>query len=210
MAQKPLKISDVRIEIMPRQYLSWSQLDLFERNPEKYKQTYLFGERFTSHNMELGGRVASALEHNDSEGDVAIQHILNFMPAYPLREHEIRAEFEGIPLMGKLDGFDPEGLRIGEYKTGVKWTQGMVDKSGQLTFYTILAWKKYGKLPNDIKLHWAQTEYDGNGIIRLVGDIRTFQAQRNMKDILMMFNRMKRAWIGIYEMCLAEQKSVFK
>jgi hypothetical protein len=90
-------------------------------------------------------------------------------------------------------------LRIGEFKSGRSWTQGMVDQHGQLTFYALLVWLKYGTLPKNIYLHWAKTDEDMQGNLKLTGDIKTFATQRSLKDLILFSKRIKTAWAGICE-----------
>lgn len=185
----------------PRGYLSWSQLQLFEKDPNMYYQVYIEGlDQFRTKYLELGKRMATGLENGfDEEHDPLFEMMIVFMTGYKNREFEINAEFEGIPLKGKLDGFNENKLEIGEYKTGKKWTQSMVDQSGQLTFYALLVWLKYGKLPNKIQLHWARTDEDMEGKLHLTGEIKTFNTTRSLKDLILFSKRIKTAWKGICE-----------
>ena len=182
----------------PRDYLSWSQLTAFERG--EYKEIYLMGRQLDNKYLRLGKKVADAMEVGES-GEAGIEFLVNFFPKYQKREFGLRTTFEGIPLYGKLDGFDmPPTPKIGEYKTGTKWTQSMVDASGQLTFYAILVWKCYGiKVEHiPIELHWAQTEPDGDEM-RIAGPIKSFKTKRTMRDVLARYTRMNKAWEGIQE-----------
>ena len=210
----------------PRPYLSWSQLSLFEKDPNLYYQVYVEGlDQFRTKYLELGKRMADVLENGfDEEHDPMFEYIGMFMPSYPHREFQIPRlinegeksgckcskclargiekplVFEGVPLYGKLDGFDDKTLTIGEYKTGKKWTQGMVDKADQLTFYTLLVWLKYKKFPKKIFLHWARTDEDLEGNLKLVGEIKTFETKRRLADLILLSKRIKNAWKGINEM----------
>lgn len=217
---KYLSVSDVQLSIMPRPYLSWSQFNLFEHSPEKYRKVYFAGKRYDNEAMQIGSIVDKAIEKQETD-DKMIAHLMNFIPKYPKRQFEIPAlsknkkvnmgylkplYFSGIPVYGVLDGFKPKPITIGELKTGVKWTQSMVDHSDQITFYDMLVFAKFGSLAKDIFLHWAKTQIDENGNVRLLGDVQTFRTERNMTDIVRLYARMKRAWIGIYQMAKEEQK----
>lgn len=186
----------------PRGYLSWSQLNLWEHDQNMYYQVYIENvDMYRTKYLELGKKMACALENGFSEdGDPMLELMIVYMPAYPAREYDIKQEFEGIPLVGKLDGFDEATLTVGEYKSGKKWTQAMVDQHGQLTFYALLVWLKYGKLPNKIFLHWARTDEDMEGNLKLTGDIRTFETKRSLKDLILFSKRIKTAWAEICEL----------
>lgn len=185
----------------PRGYLSWSQLNVWEKDPNEYYNIYVEGlDHIGSKYIEVGKRMAEALEHgHDKEHDPTYETLGVFLPHYPKREFEIRASLDGIPLLGKLDGFDPKTLTIGEYKTGKNWTQAMVNSSGQLTFYALLVWLKYKKLPGGILLHWARTDEDFAGELFLTGETRDFTTRRALADIIVFTKRVKAAWKGICE-----------
>lgn len=112
----------------------------------------------------------------------------------------MKANLDKIPLFGKLDGWNSRGRVIGEYKASKKWTQGMADKSGQLTFYALMTWLKYNKLPSKIFLHWAETTEDEMGELCLNGNYKTFETKRTLKDIILFSTRITKAWAGIIEM----------
>src|SRR5574343_855975 len=186
----------------PRGYLSWSQLNRWEKDPNMYYQVYFEGlDQFRTKYLELGKRMATTLENGfDCERDPLFEMLAAFMPAYPRREFDVKANFEGIPLVGKLDGFNEKTLKVGEYKTGKNWTQSMVDQTGQLTFYALLVWLKYKKLPKEIFLHWARTDEDMEGNLKLTCDIKTFKTSRSLKDLILFSKRIKLAWEGICEL----------
>jgi hypothetical protein len=182
----------------PKGYLSWSQLSLYERSQDEYYKQYIQGySGYNSKYMSLGKRLSEAREKG-SDSDNVIDYLANFMQTYPKREYEIRATFEGIPLFGKLDGWNPYKKIIGEDKSGKKFTQAMADNLGQLTMYSLLVWCKYKKFP-DIRLHWAET-VEENGIVRFTGKFKTFETKRDLKDIIKFSKRLKVAWAGICEM----------
>lgn len=188
----------------PRPHLSWSQIQLFERSPELYAQKYLFGkDEEKSEAMRLGKRLSEVLEIQAKTGDDALDNLITLFPHYPEREYEIVSQLDGVevPLFGVLDGFDPESLRIGENKSGKLWTQEMVDESGQLKMYALLVWLKYGKMPGAILLHWAPTQYNDDGELKFVGEIKSFEANITLKDVLTFSDRVRDVWGGIKKLC---------
>ena len=190
--------------LSPRPYLSWSQIQLFERSPDLYAQKYIYGkEEVRSEAMLLGKRLSEALEIREKTGDHALDNLIAFFPYYPEREYEIKVQMDGVevPLYGVLDGFDPANLRIGENKSGRLWTQEMVDESGQLKMYALLVWLKYEKMPSEIMLHWARTQYNDEGNLEFVGEINSFQADISLEDVLLFTGRVRKAWAGIKELC---------
>ena len=185
----------------PRGYLSWSQLSLWEQDSELYRRIYIDGlKRHEGEHLRIGKALTQRLETGEEAEDKMIEHIAILLPKYEKKAHEIKADFYGIPVLGKLDCFNRKGLVVGEVKTGRHWSQKMVDKSGQLTFYSMLVWLKYKKLPSNIILHWAETNYDENGDLIITGKIKTFATKRTISDIILLRGRIKKCWKGIIKM----------
>ena len=185
-------------QITPRKYLSWSQLNLFEKSPKEYSRLYLEGRKRPDNKyIQLGKKLADRLETGLPSGDKTIEHVVNFLPKTKKQEFEITVSRFGVPLLGRLDGFDPRSKKITEHKTGKKWTQKMVDSLGQLTFYSCLVWAKYKVLPKKIVLHWLETKENEFGELYLTGKIKTFKTKRAYVQIALMSCRIKKAWKGI-------------
>lgn len=184
----------------PRPYLSWSQINLFERDPNMYVRKYIFAqEEFQSEAQRVGKRLAQALESQQKTGDDAMDNLVSLFPAYPHREVKMEATLDGVdvPLYGVLDGYDPHLRRIGEYKSGRLWTQEMVNESGQLKMYALLVWLNSRQLPSEIKLHWARTQYiEGKGV-ELTGEVQSFDAEISLEDLHAFSARVRRVWDGI-------------
>lgn len=181
----------------PRPYLSWSQLNLLERDPMRYVEHYMMGYEIVGNKpMELGKEVATALETGVPHTDPGIIFLQEFLPEFKHREYEIKDVMAGeVPILAKLDGFDDAELGIDEVKTGKLWTQAQVDKADQLTFYAMAVWLKYKKLPKRITLHWARTQYnEDTEEYEITAEITTFTTTRELADILKMVSRCNRAW----------------
>jgi hypothetical protein len=173
---------------------------LYERSPELYARKYIYGdEEAPSEAMRLGKKLAQALELQAVTGDDALDNLRSLFPTYPQREFKIEATLEGleVPLFGILDGFDAEQLRIGEYKSGLLWDQKMVDESGQLKMYALMVYLKYERLPTEILLHWARTQYNEAGLLELTGEIKSFQTEVTRQDLITFSTRVREAWAGI-------------
>lgn len=184
--------------ITPRKYISWSQLQLFEKSPSKYAERYLEGiPLYPNKYLRLGKKLATRLETGKNSGNDLIEHVALMIPTYQHYEYKIEIDYKGIPLLMKLDCFTTRQRKLGEVKTGKKWTQRMVDKLDQLTFYATGVWLKFGVLPKKIFLHWAETKEDKNGKLRLTGKTKTFETTRTLVDIVRFRIRIKNAWEGI-------------
>ena len=187
------------MKIKRRDYFSWSQLNAWEKNPNIYYEMYVMGMEapFTKW-MKKGKDLAEYLEKGTGD-DEDIKQVADFIPRYKKSEFEIKTKLEEINLLGYLDSFDPDELKIYEYKTGKKYTQGMANRLGQLDFYALLVYLKYKKLPKSIKLIWIETETIDDEV-KFTGKIKTFEVKKTMKDIIKIIGRIHKAVKGIKEM----------
>jgi len=196
--------------LTPREYISWSQLSAYETSPYQYAKRYIYEDNPENPRMKLGRDVAEMLEEGIEQEDKELEFFRTFLPEYPEKEYKIEGEISGIKILGKLDGWDEKNLHIGEYKTGAKgtWNQKRVDEHGQLSFYALLVYLKYGKLPKRITLHWLPTAITPEKGLHLTGDIHHFETTRTQKDLIDIGARIKRAWKGIIELCDEEYKAI--
>lgn len=194
----------------PRPYLSWSQFDKWTRNPNEYIRHYLYGDpEWTNPYMQIGLMVADMLEHDDAKGDPTMEHFRAFLPRYPYHEFAIDRPFAGMRFAGKLDGWDPATRTVGEYKTGLDWSQERADSHRQLDFYCLLVWLLTGSMPERLLLHWIPTRINFFTLQpELTGDIRTFETMRTKHDMLKMAADAKRVWREIGKRCAEERRSM--
>lgn len=139
--------------------------------------------------MEFGSKVSKALEEGKDTGDALVDAVVALLPAYSLREHEIRVTLKTpsgtVDLLGRLDTFDPVAPRFREYKTGrTQWDQNKAKKHRQMPHYGTLVYLKYSKLPTEAWLDWAETELDDNGDVRFTGNLKSFHVKLGMQEIL--------------------------
>src|SRR3990167_3799267 len=130
----------------PRPHLSYSQLMLWEKNPELFKEKYLEGRVLgTNRGQSLGKEIAEALENDTETGDIVKDLVLAQIPSYELRDKEIRMMLlglvtsrgrktdEDVPLLIKPDSCKADHSAFLEVKTGLQgtWNQGKVNKDDQ-------------------------------------------------------------------------------
>ena len=73
--------------LLPKGYISWSQLNLFERSPKQYRKHYILGEpSFINDAMVYGKKLADALEGNDAGDDETITMLVELLPKYKVME----------------------------------------------------------------------------------------------------------------------------
>lgn len=191
----------------PRPYLSYTQMSLWERSPERYKEIYLEDGRIPiNRGMAYGKQIATALESGEDGNDILNSLVIASIPKLNAMEYPIEAELNGVPLYGKLDSFNSKTKKaFKEYKTGRSpWTQKLVDGNDQITFYCTLIYARYGLRPEglDIELVYIPTDYNGQGQIEPTGKIERFKTRRNFIEIMKMSARQKKAWEGIEKMCI--------
>jgi len=197
--------------LLPRGYLSWTQLNTFERSPKQYYKHYILGEpSFVNDAMIFGKKLADALEGKDAGDDESITMLVALLPKYKVMEKELKAVIRGVNIMGKIDNFEPRKNPFKEYKSGmVKWTQAKVDKHGQLLFYATLIYLVYGVIPPKIELVWAETKRDDQGEIYGTGRIEVFERKIKLVDILKFMARIHKVAKGISRMYQEEIKKTF-
>ena len=172
----------------PRGYLSWTQVDMWMRSPDRYIRQYVHGAAgFENSGMTFGKEASEALEGAETD-DAAMEALVAILPHYAKREHEIRATLatpEGdVVLLGKLDTFGMDPIRFREYKTGrVAWTQAKADRHKQLRHYAALIYLFFGRLPSEAWLDWAET-VEEDGVVRLTGRIVSFKVEITLLDVL--------------------------
>lgn len=167
--------------------LSWSSYSAWKSGKDTYRKRYYASERpsFETAETIFGKKIGKYLE----DGHKEVAHVEKY--SHP--EHKISVEIEGVKIIGYLDNFDPIKKRFIEYKTSHKnkegkhnWTALTVAKHKQLDFYSMLIQEKYGKVQNQCKLIYLETqesfiEYKGRKLesvnkgLKLTGDVRVFK-----------------------------------
>ncbi len=154
---------------LPKKYLSYSQYALWKKNRDQYRARYYENAPpFETAETIFGKNIAETLEDKNL---VEKHPVLSLIPRYSEPEYSVKVEIEGIPLMGYLDSYDPEGHAICEYKTGhlsidgkVPWNDVKVAKHEQLPFYSLLIKTAHGKVDPKVKLVWIETKFKNKNI----------------------------------------------
>lgn len=175
----------------PRPYLSWSSMDLFERNPKKWLEVYFYGEkRRINRGMAFGRTMAEGLESGDLTGDPVLDLVMERLPKFEIMDKVLQdpkgAEVDyfepvsgkwikvkvpvlnsngyRIPILIRPDSLKKDETGFKEYKTGQEpWTQAKVDKHGQMDFYGTGIYLKTGKIPVENELVYVETGKRANG-----------------------------------------------
>ena len=179
--------------LLPKKYLSYSQINLWKWSPLKYKKIYFEGEEYpTNQAMDFGKNFAEIMEGKKKTDDIIVQGVMCQIPKYDTAEKEIKTKIEDINLLGYLDSYCSKTHNFYEYKTGkMDWTQNKVDKADQITFYAMLIYLKYKVIPENIGLIWAETEIEDN-MVRFTGNVKRFETNRALVDVLKMMAEIKK------------------
>lgn len=173
---------------LPKAYLSYSQLRVWLEDKRAYRNRYYLGlESPPSRALLFGSEIADALEKGTA--------VLPSLVTYPVREHQIKIDVEGVPFFAWIDTYWPEKRKFREYKTGQltregkdRWTQKEVDAHLQLDVYSTLIEEKEGHVDPECHLDWLEvkrkkktfTDWLGNVIetetadLELTGRVESF------------------------------------
>jgi hypothetical protein len=171
--------------ILPRTYLSWSQMNCFLTSPARFRKEYFEnGPRLTSKYLSFGKDVHKLIEDNKHKD------ILPDLVVYDVRELEIRVDVQGVPILAYIDSYDPTNNVFRDTKTGiVPWDKAKVIKLGQLPFYAVALKHKYGKVPEYCHLDWLQSKEGKKDDAEVVDFWRTNESELNLTGYMKSFQR---------------------
>lgn len=196
---------------IPSNWISWSQISLFECSKKDYIKQYIYGEKWNGNKYtELGKKFAEAVEKNKSN-DPIISFLISSLPKYPQREYEMKTPItinkKHITLFSKVDGIDVQNKSLGEYKTGKLWTQERADKHEQLLFYHLVYYLMYNTMLDNIHLYWVETKEENNEI-GLTGKFDIFEVKHTKIDLLNYKLKVKKLIKGIMELYAQELNKI--
>lgn len=191
----------------PKDYLSYSQMRLWQTSPKAYVEKYVYGKaNFTNRAMAFGKSVSTALEEGDMTGDMGLDILLLDLPRFENMEYPLKSILkqgkEEVPLYSQLDSAKTDLTGFKEYKTGVtNWTQRKVDEDPQITFYATSIYIKTGKIPTDMELVHIVTEQDHETLkISATGAMHRFPTKRTTLQVLKCMVEIRKVWKEISEM----------
>ena len=160
--------------------LSWSQINNFKYNKEKWYEKYVLGieEKTNTPEQEFGKIFAKSCEDRKPIAPVTL---------YSEVEYPIEATIFDIPMVGYIDTYEPMKAFI-DHKTGVKeWTYKRVREHGQLKMYALMLFLMFKVKPENLKiaLEWVETKKE-NDVISFVEPVQVkhFDVDITMRDIM--------------------------
>ncbi len=167
---------------LPRGYLSYTQMELWQADPKRYKALYFDNRdelRVSNRGQEYGKVVADALEKGVETGDLLTDSATLLLPKYDLQDQEFFAEVKTkdgwLKLICKPDTMDSKTYVFREYKTGkLPWTREKAQNHPQMIYYAVGIWQKYGVKNEKAHLDWIETEQVDTQIVP-TGRVETFE-----------------------------------
>lgn len=175
--------------LLPRGYLSSSQVELWEKSPERYRKDYFengprLDTKYTRFGKEVHGRLEDGTHHD----------LLPGMTVYPERELKVLVEIRGVPVLSYIDGYDPSDHSFGDYKTAkTPWTPAKLQKSEQMLLYAAVLRKLRGTTPSVCRIHWIGTKEHSDDPdpfwaevdrkVTLTGETRTLERRFDEREV---------------------------
>ncbi len=190
---------------LPKGYLSYSQIQLWKTDPEKYIDIYMDGRdelRTTNMGQDYGKVVATALEKGGDTGDLLTDSAMLLLKKYDVADEEIRVEYKTkygwLVVLAKPDTRNSKTNEFREYKTGkYAWTAKKAQDHPQMIFYAMAIYLKFKTALKEAYLDWIETEqvevtrFDDTGRhiitvkeIRPTGRVESFRVTFTLKQIL--------------------------
>ena len=188
---------------LPKEYLSYSQIQLWKNDRKRYIAHYMDGNKSGINNsgMEYGKVVADALEKGVETGDLLTDAAMLLIPKYDIADKEIRATVKSkdgsFDIIGRPDSLDSATKAFYEFKTGKgKWTANKAQRHPQMVFYALLIYLAYGVVLTEASLIWIEThdvveQYGPEDwltgekkSVKPTGHVETFKVTFTLADIL--------------------------
>lgn len=171
--------------VLPKTYLSWSQMEIWEKNPERYKREYFenakkldtkylqFGkgiaklvEDLCNIQKQTGDKTSALKQLVEAQGlDFDTETVLRELETEGTSEYEIKAVVGEVSVLSYMDKYRDWDNTFLEYKTAKKtkegkdsWNQAKVQKHGQLLFYAVGLKAITGKMPEYCDLVAIETK----------------------------------------------------
>lgn len=160
--------------------LSHSQLSSWEYSPEQWYTSYWLGQRQPpTPEMLAGSRIGDSIGTDESL-------VPDLVPP-GVKEFEMRAEWNGIPLVGYADHYCPDTFILSENKTSPnksRWTQKKTDEHKQMTMYAFLLNLMDGTRPEDVTMYLNFIPLKLVGVTyQPSGNWKQFETYRTKADI---------------------------
>jgi hypothetical protein len=189
--------------LLPREHFSWYQLDLWEKSKERYREEYFEDKKkkFTNAGMEIGKKMADALESVSLSGDIMLDIAMITIPHLEVRDKPflvpLQVGKDTVNLWIQPDSYSLALDDVLEYKTSqTPWTHQMVANHGQIKFYAVGIWNLKKVMPRyrlvDIRTEKINPE-DPRSKLVATGEFQVLNAEIKLIDIIKMKARISKA-----------------
>jgi len=176
---------------LPKEYISYSQLALWQNDPQRYKEIYFDNRdelRTSNRGMEYGKVVADALEKGIQTDDLLTDSAMLLLPKYDTPDVEFRVDMKTdrgwVTVLAKPDSLDSKTKSFYEYKTGkTAWTSKKAQDHLQMWLYATAVYLRDKVIPSGVKLIWIETE-QVDGVVKPTGRVEEFPVVFTLKGIL--------------------------
>lgn len=176
---------------LPKNHISYSQIQLWKSNKERYRKLYYDNNsafKLNNTGLDYGKVVADALEKGIETGDLLTDAALLLLPKYDVADKEILVEIKtkdgSFNVLGRPDSMNSITKEFFEFKTGKgAWTKNKAQKHPQMIFYAMLIYLKYKVVLNHAHLVWLETMDTPEGI-KPTGKVEKFLVNFTLLDIL--------------------------
>lgn len=193
--------------LLPKKYLSWSQLSCWDTNPTRYRREYFeCGRKLDTKYLRFGKNIAKLIEEGKHK------ELIPDLVVYDSPEFKIETDILGVPVLSFIDSYNSKDNVFYEYKTGiVPWDRQRVIKHGQLVFYATALKHSIGKIPEYCDLVWIETKEgkadipvddfwrENEKMVNLTGRVLNFHREFDEREIEKMENQIVKVAYEISE-----------
>lgn len=172
-----------------REYLSWSQFNLYTNSKSRYiKQYFEWEESFVTKEIRYWKGFAEKAEK-----------WLIDIPKLDEVERRLEVVVDWVKCLWFLDSSEASLSKVYEYKTWkTPWTQEKANNHWQLKFYAVMIYELLWQIP-EFELFWFKTK-DWKNWIEETWEVETFKVNHTKKEILEFKKEMIKVWNEIQEM----------
>ena len=175
--------------ILPKDYISVSQVNLWHKNRQEYIQRYFYGmEGETSVYLEFGKRFADNVETFIKDGVLNVDVPEFYLPQleqYSICECEkpINLTINDLNVNGFIDIYDMTNHLVIDFKTSTKpWTHQMLVDSLQMKIYAVAIMAINDEIPM-CQINWLETKKISNELM-FTGRSEIVQHKFEMDELL--------------------------
>jgi len=148
--------------ILPKKYLSFSQITLWEKSKDTYRKQY-YDPNYQGYPptvyMRFGNEVTEAMERGEDW--------VRFIPHEKEFERKLEGVIDGVPFVAYIDTINSLINKFKEQKSTMKrWSKKKIDDHFQLDLYSLFLEYIDGFVEDECDLVWVETRKKEKGEIK--------------------------------------------